>query len=164
MSVKRREDFMMKNLFLILTYTALYSLFFYCFFFLLILQMIFSQRSKKHIFFLVCNEIPVFCAFWDIWKQVLDNNNKQNKKKRAGKIELLQPPLQHNPRTSQTRKLEHSCGIWPWCWSDHVGRLQLGTAGCSETHPSNPSGMLINCFIFVFGIMLEAACLDEQKC
>jgi len=42
---------------------------------------------------------------------VLDNNNKQNKKKRAGKIELLQPPLQHNPRTS----------LKPGSWSTHVG-------------------------------------------
>lgn len=51
MSVKRREDFMMKNLFLILTYTALYSLFFLLFFFSFNSSDDFLPKEQKtHIF------------------------------------------------------------------------------------------------------------------
>lgn len=113
-------------------------------------------RHLKMLFqsFLIRTGISVFCIFWGIWKQMLDIIMSKTRRKEKG-TEQLQPAVQHNVRRSLKPGSWSTCGIWPWCWSDHVWRLQLGTTGCSKTLPSSISGMLTNCFILCLELCLR---------
>lgn len=84
MSVKRMEVFLWWKIFFCFWLRLHYvSSFFIIIFFLTILQMIFSQRTKP-IFFLACTGISVFCISWGIWKQMLDIIMSKTRRKEKG--------------------------------------------------------------------------------